>query len=44
VYVGNYAFYGCSSLEQVDMPEVSSIDYYAFQNCVSLTAADFPKL
>ena len=32
-YVGNYAFYGCTSLEKLDLPDnVSKIGKYAFQN------------
>jgi hypothetical protein len=35
--IGNYAFYNCSKLTTVDLPETTSIDGYAFYNCKSLT-------
>ncbi len=35
--IGEYAFYGCASLEHIDIPQgVSSIGKFAFYNCSSL--------
>lgn len=41
--VGQYAFYGCNALAEVDVPNVTSIEQYAFCNCASLTTARFPR-
>mgnify|MGYP003293015244 CR=1 FL=1 len=41
--IGNYAFYGCSSLASVTIPEgVTSIGNYAFEGCSSLTSVTIP--
>jgi hypothetical protein len=33
--IGNYAFYGCSSLTSITIPEsVTSIGDYAFMGCI----------
>lgn len=40
----NEAFWGCSSLENIDIPEsVISIEGYAFQSCYSLQSISFPS-
>ncbi len=40
--IGNYAFYGCSGLTSVTIPEsVTSIDSYAFNGCSGLTSITF---
>ncbi len=40
--IGNYAFYGCSLLTSITIPEsVTSIGNYAFYNCSSLTSVTF---
>lgn len=36
--VGQYAFYGCTALETVDVPNVTSIEANTFYNCTALTA------
>ena len=42
--IGNYAFYDCSSLTAINIPEgVTSIGYDAFSNCSSLTAINIPE-
>lgn len=42
-YVGNSAFYGCTSLKSVTVPEsVTYIGGYAFAECYSLKYADIP--
>ncbi len=41
--IGNSAFYGCSSLTSVTIPEgVTSIGWYAFSGCSSLTSVTIP--
>jgi hypothetical protein len=42
--IGDYAFYGCSKLTTVYLPETTSIGKYAFYNCSSLTTVDLPKV
>ena len=42
--IGNYAFYGCSSLADITIPDsVTSIGDYAFDNCTSLTEIRIPN-
>ena len=42
--IGNYAFYGCSSLASVTIPNsVTSIGYSAFDGCSSLTSITIPE-
>lgn len=38
----NYAFYGRSSLKEVNFPACTTINNYAFYSCSSLTTANFP--
>ncbi|MBR6203561.1 MAG: leucine-rich repeat protein [Candidatus Methanomethylophilaceae archaeon] len=38
--IGNYAFYGCSSLESLDLPRTTSVGFKAFANCTSLSEAN----
>jgi hypothetical protein len=42
--IGTYAFYGCSALVSVDIPNVTSIDRYAFQSCSALTSVNIPNV
>lgn len=42
--IGTYAFYGCSALVSVDIPNVTSIDNYAFQNCPALASVNIPNV
>ena len=42
--IGTWAFYGCSSLTAITLPEsVTSIGGHAFRGCSSLTAITIPK-
>ena len=42
--IGNYAFYGCTSLTSVIIPDsVTSIEYNAFEACTSLTSVTIPN-
>lgn len=41
--IGNKAFYGCSSLTSIDLPDgLISIGWQAFHDCSSLTSIDLP--
>ena len=42
--VGNYAFYECSSLAGVNLPNATMVGERAFQNCKSLTSVDMPNV
>ena len=40
--IGDYAFWGCTSLESITIPNsVTSIGYYAFYGCTSLTSVNY---
>ncbi|SDO57642.1 Leucine rich repeat-containing protein, partial [Prevotella communis] len=42
--VGNYAFYGCSSMTAINLPAtVTSVGNYAFSGCSNLTAINLPE-
>ena len=42
--IGQYAFYGCSSLSSITIPNsVTSIEQYAFQNCYPLSSITIPS-
>ena len=42
--IGNSAFYNCSSLQSINIPEnVTSIESYAFYNCSSLQSITIPQ-
>ncbi len=44
VTVGNYAFYYCSSLASVTLPQAQTVGDYAFNYCQSLTSASLPQV
>lgn len=41
--IGHYAFYGCTALAEVDLPNCTTIGSGAFQNCASLTDLNLPN-
>lgn len=41
--IGDYAFYGCSSLSTVNLPNVITIGSSAFRYCTALGAIELPK-
>jgi len=42
--IGSYAFYGCSGLTSINIPEnVTSIGSYAFYGCSGLTSINIPE-
>lgn len=41
--VGDSAFYSCSALTTIDIPNATSIGTSAFQNCSALTTVDLPN-
>ena len=42
--IGNYAFYGCSGLTRIEIPNsVTSIGDYAFSGCSELTSIEIPN-
>ena len=42
--IGEYTFYDCDKLENIECTNVSFINRYAFNNCTSLTNVNFPNL
>lgn len=42
--IGNYAFYRCTSLTEVNFTNATNIGGYAFNECASLTTASFPNV
>ena len=40
--MGNYAFYSCSSLTNINFPSCTIISMYTFARCSALTAVNFP--
>lgn len=41
--IGGSAFYGCSKIQHLDIPDtIRSIGYYAFQNCSNLETVSLP--
>lgn len=42
--VGQYAFYGCTQLVEVDIPNAISIGKEAFQNCSRMTKLNVPNV
>ena len=43
-YIGEYAFFGCTSLTSIDLPEnLTTIGEVAFQDCTSLASIDLPE-
>lgn len=42
--VGGYAFYECTALTEVELPEATQLGDYAFYSCTALTTAELPKL
>ncbi len=41
--VRNYAFYNCSLLTKVDLPNATSVDNYAFYGCTKLPSINLPN-
>lgn len=42
--IGRWTFAGCSSLTDVDMPNVKSLDYWSFNRCSSLSSVNLPNV
>ena len=43
--IGSYAFYGCTSLVNLKLPDkITIIEPYAFCNCENLTYIDLPEI
>ena len=40
--VGDYAFYDCTSLSSIDLPECNYVGSSAFGNCTALTSVNLP--
>ena len=41
--IPTYAFYGCKSLETIELPACKAIDTACFTNCTSLKSVNFPS-
>lgn len=41
--IGEYAFYGCTALQTVDLPNAVSIGVFSFENCTKLKTINIPK-
>lgn len=41
--IPTYAFYGCNSLETIELPACKTINTACFTNCTSLKSIDFPN-
>ena len=41
---GDHAFQGCTSLQSIDLPSITTINAYAFRNCTSLQSVNLPLL
>ena len=42
--IGDYAFYGCTALTELDIPNTTVIRSYAFYGCTALTELDIPNV
>lgn len=42
--IGQYAFYGFSTITSIDFPEVTDIGTYAFYTCTGLKSVNLPKV
>jgi hypothetical protein len=42
--MGNYAFYNCYVLSDIDFSELTTIGNYSLSGCKELVKADFPKV
>lgn len=42
--IGDHAFYGCSALTEVDIPNATTIEMESFRGCTSLTTLDLPNV
>ena len=42
--INDYVFYGCTRLESIDLPAVTSIGSDAFYNCVALKSVEVPNV
>ena len=42
--VGQYAFYNCTALETVELPNVGTVEGNTFQNCTALREVVIPKV
>ena len=41
--VGSYAFFNCTALTSVNLPNCTYVNYYAFNECTALTSVYMPK-
>ena len=40
--LGDYCFYGCSNLTEIDLSNITSLGDYCFSSCIALTSVDIP--